>query len=308
VLTRDEKALLRTRFKLLIYEREGQAFEDLFTSIMSYAELDFIQIKPWGVIGDRKNDGYIPSKGIFFQVFAPEDVRKSYPEVIKKLKDDFSGLLKQWPQPIKEFYFVLNEKYKGINADSIQTMNKIKLENNLLKAEFITASKLENLLFSLPDDQILTIAGAIPNIVKSKRLDFSVLNEVIDYIINLPFPNPAKSEIKLPDWDKKIKFNQLSEAVSALLNTGSIQITQLENYIANRGNFLGDTLRDKMNEIYISERDTYSGDVLFWKIIERASPKTTQAYLGAVLVIMSKYFESCDIFDRPMEEENDSSN
>jgi phage-related protein len=29
---------------------------------MNYAEPDFKQIKPWGNIGDRKNDGYIRSK------------------------------------------------------------------------------------------------------------------------------------------------------------------------------------------------------------------------------------------------------
>jgi hypothetical protein len=31
---------------------------------MGYTETDFQQIKPWGRIGDRKNDGYIQSKGI----------------------------------------------------------------------------------------------------------------------------------------------------------------------------------------------------------------------------------------------------
>ena len=71
-MNNQEKALARNQFKLKIHEANGQAFEDIFTVIMNYAEPDFQSIKPWGNIGDRKNDGYIKSKGIFFQVFSPE--------------------------------------------------------------------------------------------------------------------------------------------------------------------------------------------------------------------------------------------
>jgi hypothetical protein len=80
----QEKALARKMFKLKIHESNGQAFEDLFTSIMNYAESDFQAIKPWGNIGDRKNDGYIESKGIFFQVFAPEDIENETCDIFEE--------------------------------------------------------------------------------------------------------------------------------------------------------------------------------------------------------------------------------
>ena len=98
----QEKASLRERFQLKIHKANGQAFEDLFREIMDYAEPDFRSIKAWGNIGDRKNDGYIRKKGIFYQVFAPEDINKSYVNVVKKLNNDFNGLLKQW-SPVNEF-------------------------------------------------------------------------------------------------------------------------------------------------------------------------------------------------------------
>ncbi len=116
----QEKALARTFFKLKIHEANGQAFEELFTAIMNYSEVDFRSIKPWGNIGDRKNDGYIKSKGIFFQVFSPEEISKSYLKIVKKLNDDFTGLQAQW-SPINEFYFVINDKYHGVNAISLYT-------------------------------------------------------------------------------------------------------------------------------------------------------------------------------------------
>jgi hypothetical protein len=115
----QEKILARILFENKIFKADGNAFESLFTEIMNYAEPDFQQIKPWGNIGDKKNDGYIPSKGIYYQVFAPEEIRKSYPEVVEKLKTDLKGLLEQW-SPVKEFHFVVNDKFKGVNPEAEQ--------------------------------------------------------------------------------------------------------------------------------------------------------------------------------------------
>jgi hypothetical protein len=55
-MNNQKKALARKLFKLKIHEANGQAFEDIFTAIMNYVESDFQSIKPWGNIGDRKND------------------------------------------------------------------------------------------------------------------------------------------------------------------------------------------------------------------------------------------------------------
>ena len=76
-MNNEEKTLARHLFVNRLLKANGQKFEDIFTAVMNYAEPDFQQIKPWGNIGDRKNDGYIKSKGIFFQVFAPEEIEKS---------------------------------------------------------------------------------------------------------------------------------------------------------------------------------------------------------------------------------------
>ena len=140
MLSREEKYILRILFQNKIHKADGQAFEDIFTSIMNYCEPNFRSIKPWGRIGDRKNDGYI-------------------------------------------------------------------------------------------------------------------------------------------------------------------QVHSLEHYLANNSNFLADELRDKLNDIYIDEKANFSGDELFWNIVDKASPRNEQIYQTAVIVIMSKYFESCDIFEEPGKEE-----
>jgi hypothetical protein len=300
-LTRDEKYILRLIFQNKINKANGQKFEDIFSDIMKYAYPDdFQQIKPYGRSGDMKNDGYIKSKGIFFQVYGPEDIAKSVSYAKGKLKEDLSGLLQKW-KSVNEFYFLINDKYNGIPSELVIEVNKLITENNL-KGGVKGADYLENLLFSLADDQIVTITGHIPDPSKIRVLDYSVLNEVIAYIMEISLTEAVLSDILLPDWDKKIKFNNLSQIVARLLNSGSIQMASLDEYLMNQGNFFADELRNKINEIYIAEKEHFIGDKLFCRIVSIASPKEGTVYQSAVIVIMAKYFETCDIFEPPPED------
>lgn len=297
----QEKALARLLFQNKIYNAVGQKFEDIFTAIMNYTDKDFQQIKPWGSIGDRKNDGYIKSKGIYYQVYAPEEISTSYTNAVSKLKTDFCGLAAQW-SPINEFYFVINDKYKGVNADCEQTIQELRALHNLDSAGFKTAKDLENSLFELDDDQILAITGFIPDPANIK-LDYSILNEVIDHIMRLPLGNDDDPKITLPDWDKKVELNMLSGFVSQLLSNGCIHLYNLDMYLKNNSDFLADSLRDRMNEIYLQEKENNIGDKLFLAIVNCASPRAELMYQSSVIVIMAKYFETCDIFEEPVIEE-----
>ena len=298
----QERTLSRQLFQNKILKADGQAFEDIFTSIMNYAKADFRSIKPWGNIGDRKNDGYIRTKGIFYQVFAPEDIKKSYVKVVSKIKRDFKSLQSYWKN-INEFYFVVNDKYKGVNADCERTIQDIKLDHSLREADFLLAKDLENILFNLDDDQIFNVVGNAPDPALIKQLDYSILGEVIRYIMKLSLSSGKQAKIILPDWKEKIEFNNLTNPIAKYLDNGYFQIRSLEKYLSNNSDFLADSLRDKMNDIYIQEKLRKDGDELFWAIVNRASPQASQMYQTAVIVIMSKYFESCDIFEELQRED-----
>ncbi len=297
-MERQQKTIARVLFRNKIYESDGQKFEDLFTAIMNYAYEDFQAIKPWGNIGDRKNDGFIPSKGIFFQVYAPENLEQKYPNAIKKLKTDFKGLQNQWSN-IKEFYFVVNDKFGGIHADLISEINKIVKEYNLEKGGVKTAKDLENLLFEMEDDKIEKVVGFLPNTDNTGNLDYSPLSEVITHIMELPLNYKETTNYIAPDWNEKIKFNGLSKATETYLSEAYIHVRSLEQYLDRMGNFLGDELRDQLNRIYSIEKQKKQEDNLFWEICFKIMPKRIQMYQQPALVIMAKYFESCDIFEEP---------
>ncbi len=293
----QEKALARKLFKLKVHEAKGQAFEDLFVSIMNYAESDFRSIKPWGNIGDRKNDGYVKSKGVFYQVFAPLEILTSYSKVIGKLEKDFAGLLRQWAS-IHEFYFVVNDTYLGVNADCEQAIQAIKQTHGLRRAGFKTASNLEDLLFSLSDDQIMAVAGYLPD-PATIQLDYSVLSEVIAHLIQLPLHKTSVDKVVYPDWDEKILFNGLNGLEAEYLNSGWLQRGSLDEYLNNQSAFFAEALKKKICEVYLKHKGASSGSDLFWKMVGAISPRTESHVQAASIVLMAKYFETCDIFREP---------
>ncbi|HIP35704.1 MAG TPA: hypothetical protein EYG85_02505 [Crocinitomix sp.] len=305
-MTREEKALVRIFFQKQIHEADGQKFEDIFNKIMRYYDVDFQSIKPWGPIGDRKNDGYIKTQGKFYQVFAPENIEQSYPAVIKKIKTDFNGLKAQW-NPINEFHFVVNDKYKGVNPDSEQLLEQIKIDNNLNASSIMTPKDLENYLFTLTDDEIISIVGYFPDPSSLAVLNYSILNEVIDHLQSIPIRDFSEN-ITVPNWRDKIKFNELyikdgdaykPSRASMALDSGILQLSELDSYLKNNSDFLSEELQKKLQQTYQELLLKYSGIELFWEIVKRISPSNDSTYYAHVLTIMSKYFETCDIFEEP---------
>lgn len=299
MMTRDERIISRILFKNKIHEADGQKFEDLFSAIMNYKEPEFTQIKPWGNIGDRKNDGCVLSKGIYFQVHAPEDVKKSYHKIIKKIQTDFSGLQSHWGN-IQEFYYVLNDKYQGVNADALQLLETIKQSNSLKECKFIVAKDLENILYGLDDDQILTIAGNIPDPGNLTSLDYDILNEILKHLKDKSLNN-GMEKIVAPDWDEKIKFNNLTMNESVRLTNGYFQLGTLSEYLKNNSSFTAQELQNKISAMYQELAKSYRGGELFWELVNEISPRSSAEYQASSIVIMSMYFETCDIFEEPLQ-------
>lgn len=161
---------LINRFNLLVRESKGQQYQDLFTKIMGYADSSFHPVKASGNIGDRGNDGWCEDTGKYYQVYAPEDLSKKNNNAIKKMKEDFEKITKYWNKisPVKEYIFVVNDKFDGVSPQLCTEINKLKEEynnslqeekNKLQKVSIFLANDLRNLLFSQNQDVIYSIVG-----------------------------------------------------------------------------------------------------------------------------------------------------
>lgn len=154
-------------FKLKLFMSEGQAFEDLFCELMSAINSDFRKVKAFGRQGDEKNDGFIPSKGEYFQCYSPEDISKEKTKkyALKKLKEDFAGLLENWNDrwEIHSFSYVINDKYKGTPPSVLDELAFLKNEYSKIFFDLLDSKGLENIFKSkLNRMQRREIVGTTP--------------------------------------------------------------------------------------------------------------------------------------------------
>ncbi|GEM_PF-6042611 len=168
---------MRTAFKLLVHESEGQKYEDLFVKIMSYSDPGFKPVKAHGNIGDQGSDGWVANDGRYYQAYAPEALNSNTKNALRKLNEDFEKLKGFWEaiSPVREFYFVINDKFKGVSPHVYEAIEQLKRMHGLDIAEVFLASQLERKLFALSNDQIKQVLNnfvSTPNAPNLKVVDF----------------------------------------------------------------------------------------------------------------------------------------
>jgi hypothetical protein len=302
----------------------GMGFQNEFSRIMSLADPDFSPVKPQGCEGDWKNDGHIPSCGRYYQVYSPELYTES--EAIKKLKEDFDGLARKWsgtqvyPIGIQEFYFVINDGYRitpGAYPTTYAALAELKTVHSLQVCKPFLTKDLENVLFDLDDDKILSVVGFIPNPAQIKVLKINLVSEVVDHIINNPIIRSLDQSLTDPDFEKKIVFNRLSLTANWLRDADYRRAT-VEQFFEMNGSFCRQAVRDKLKAIYevgkamtfpdISNQSSVQDQLLAY-ILTQVTPKpfdvtdrrVEKELHDAALVVMAYFFEACDIFEEPPE-------
>jgi hypothetical protein len=93
-------------FRLKCHECPPAEFQSLFEKVTKTARPEFMQIRPYGKIGDRKCDGLFEADGHVFQVYSPDRLRQD--ELISKIDQDLDGAVKHWKHRMRHWTFVYN--------------------------------------------------------------------------------------------------------------------------------------------------------------------------------------------------------
>lgn len=299
----------RRMFELRVHKAAGTAYEELFRQVMQRRYPDFVPMRPYGKLGDRKNDGYIKSQGLFFQVYAPLEPKVQLAAAVRKAEQDFAGLKKNWESthPINGYRFVFNDKFLGSVEPIEKALAAIEKAHGI-EARVFLAKDLESEFFQLTLEEMQDVLGAIipePGLIEDAKYD--AVRDVVEYVLNMSaLPIPPEKLIA-PELDAKIRFNGLTAPVADLLRSAAYQVDVVDDYFSTRGGNPRQELRDHLAAIYSNQRDTTqaengSPDELFFGLLDTLTPPTDRmkaAVKTAALVILAYYFEACDIFEVP---------
>jgi hypothetical protein len=283
-------------FKVRFTEAHGQAFQDFFSDIMEKAfPGDFHRVKPWGPIGDLKNDGYVSSKRLIFQVYAPSAL--SADETTAKMEEDFEGAFDHWAPHCDGWVFVTNER-TGLPAPVERKL----LELNSRHAGISVASwgyeELRRLVFGLADAEIAALLGPIPARTDVADVRYRDLDTVLEGIAN----RMVGAEPDLTPVDPgKLNANGLSEWVSRLLAVGFEGATSVGAYFRDHYSpTKGDEVAAQFTAEYVRLRDlgTPPDEIFLGLRIFAGGPHVLPPKLeGAVLTLLAYLFERCDIYE-----------
>jgi hypothetical protein len=305
-MNKNTRYIARLIFQNHVYSCDGAAFENFFTQVMQCHNPNFRQVKPQGQYGDRKNDGFDHTAGTYYQVYAPEDIRTREKEAIDKLVTDFGGLYSYWQDitPIKNFFYVVNDKYKGVYPTLYAELQNIRNQYPDISVHLLLSKDLEDIFLSLNENDIIDIIGIIPS-PDDITVEYGIMREVVDYLLKVP-TDPQQEMIPLnPDFGEKISFNSLSENVASFLKGHRINEYVINDFFELNSNFTKNELRNVFNGLYNEALNVIpdiegKNDQVFVYIYTKSYSRHSVAIDAVIFTLMAYYFEYCDIFEVPV--------
>ena len=144
-------------YKYQCHEGSSVDFQRLFENIMKRAKPEFIQIRAYGKIGDRKADGLFIAESTVFQVYSPDTLTQA--EVIKKINEDLDGAVIHWGEDLKKWVFVYNVR-RGVPPDIPKILKEKQRQYPEITIEHLSSDALWEIARSLTIQQRAEVLGA----------------------------------------------------------------------------------------------------------------------------------------------------
>lgn len=283
------------QFEVNFLRLKGNSFQDFFSTIMEKCyPADFCRIKPWGSLGDKKNDGYLKSKMSLFQVYAPNELKLS--DTLRKISEDFESSKPHWAKYVQIWTFVHNSR-QGIAADVLKKLLELQEKNPNIKIEQWGFEELKSEFLKLNETEMASILGPAPSEQALTEIRFKDLQIVLEAISTKEIT--LDIEIK-PVPQTKINDNHLSGSAEILIRAGMRKAKLVEDLFKKWTDpELGDRIANKFKDEYIKlkslglEPDIIFGELLSFAEQGNRSPK----HRAAALSVIAYLFENCDIFE-----------
>jgi hypothetical protein len=283
-------------FKVRFMEAHGQAFQDFFSEIMEKRyPADFHRVKPWGRMGDLKNDGYLQSARLIFQVYAPSEFDAA--TTIAKIEGDFEGAIDQWRPHCDGWVFVTSER-EGLPAPVDRKLLELGERHAGVSVRSWGFEELRGLVFALADDDVAALLGpplVLLDVLDVRRSDLAPILEGIASRL-------ARSSGDLrPVPQDKLDANGLSDYVRVLLAAGMEGSKSVADFFGHHFDpTTGDSVATSFAVEYGRLRDaSESPDDIFYGLRLFAAGRHVQSprVEAAVYALLAYLFERCDIYE-----------
>ena len=286
-------------FEIAFLRAKGDAFQTLFEQLMSRAyKADFMACRPWGNVGDKKNDGFLKSDRRLFQVYAPNVMTEAVAK--KKITEDFAGALKHWGAHFDKWSFVHNA-YDGLSPHLQELLLETERKNPGVKIEPWCLEELRVVFRKLSIDDLRSWFGYTPpTMAEQTSVGFEAIRVVLEDIAarEMPASHPVMSVDP-----GKLRANRLSSSVQALLTAGMAKAPLVKQFFdewhaPTYGERMAKSFSARYAELKSSAPLLHPNEIFHelqqWTGGERSK---SSAQLAAVLAVLAYFFERCDIFE-----------
>ena len=298
----------------------GMNFQVVFITVLEiickYKNLKLERIQPTN--GDAKNDGWIPSKNIYFAMHSPNDPKISQLNAInKKLSSDLDGLCEhvyeneEWGREISEFYLIVNTHDQDLPADPKRLMSTtisrvLNKYNKKFKAEVIPAKEIKHFLIDSDDELVEKIANYLDLYIEQPDFLVSdIINFVDEYVSYLTIQKIelSKTDYSRIDIEKKIDINGLGKKKERILELidASDKIDKYLEFINSEGMDFSkyEKIKNYVIKKYLQLSNEYSGQCLYEKLLDELVCDIALDSKALILeAIVVNIFIKCDIFSK----------
>ena len=290
-------AYYHLKFENAFLRAKGDEFQTFFERLMGLAyKADFMACRPWGNIGDRKNDGFLKSERRFFQVYAPNEM--SAKQATDKIKEDFEGAKSYWGKHFCKWTFVHNAS-NGLPPHVQEHILNVERDNPGISLETWGLEELRLVFRRLSSEDLASWFGPAPTEETKMKMGFKDIQIIIESLASKALPKVAIIKDVPP---RKIESNDLSESVAILIKSGMSKAPLILDFLDRWADeTLGERLAVAFREEYARLKGTLHPNQIFseLQIWVGGSQVGTAEYQMAVLAVLAYFFERCDIFEEP---------
>ena len=300
------RAFYEIAFEMAYIKKRGNEFQDFFSTLMEKCHPDdFIRVRPWGNVGDRKNDGYLKSERRIFQVYAPNEMEAA--KAIAKIDQDFTEALPYWNTHFQNWSFVHNSR-DGLGPDVAKKLLDLALHHSPMGVDHWGFEVLRMRAFNLEQADLASLLGPAPSRRDVINVGHEQLRKVLFAIARQPAPNDQDYRPVSPD---KLVANGLSDNVKALLTGGRLKSSLVGQFFKSYHDpTIGDDIVNSFKLRYDSLKSIHSDADIIFKYLYIFSGGLQGGDPGneaAVLAVLAYLFDQCDIFERPRSQVLDQS-